>query len=307
MTSWESVSFADTDASGTYDRRYAWDHDDERYRWEMSLPRDVYDTHSRRHRVYDYGAYIADGTTQDLFDGFCETVESISAEQGFDAHEQVTFVARFVQSLPYTTDDVSTGYNNYPRYPIETLVDETGDCEDASLLLATLLFGLGYRVALIEFDSHLGVGVDLDGAPANVEIDGREYSYIEATGSGWNPGELPSTYEGQSLDLHHVGDSPVLYGSWQATVENGWFSCGGSVYNHGLDAAENVQCYVTLEAHGDRTVAAVSDRWDRLRPGEEVGWQASTRIDESALVRPEWVVAAGDRVHDRGEEAQKRI
>jgi len=32
----------------------------------------------------------------------------------------------FVQSLPYTSDLVTTGYDNYPRYPIETLIDMAG-------------------------------------------------------------------------------------------------------------------------------------------------------------------------------------
>lgn len=307
MVRWESVSFDDTNAVGTYDRSFEWSYRDNSYEWEMQLPRSVYEIHSRRHRVYDYGIYIADGTTQSLFEGFCETVESIATDNGFDAAEKAAFVARFVQSLPYTLDSVSTGYDNYPRYPIETLVDETGDCEDASVLLATLLYGLGYPVALVEFDSHLGVAVAVPDAPGNVEIDGREYSYIEATSTGWNIGELPPSYRGESIDLHYVEDSPTLYVSWRGLVDGGSFSVAGSVYNHGMDTAESVQVYVTLETPGEETVAGVTERWNRIPADAEVEFSATVPVDHAGLVRPVWVVAVDDQVHDRGEATRKRI
>lgn len=43
-------------------------------------------------------------------------------------------------------EDKFTGYDEYPKYPTETIVDGSGDCEDTSILLAALVKGLLYRV-----------------------------------------------------------------------------------------------------------------------------------------------------------------
>ena len=37
--------------------------------------------------------------------------------------DRVEFVLNFVQSLPYTHDDVTTGYDEFRRYAIETLIE----------------------------------------------------------------------------------------------------------------------------------------------------------------------------------------
>jgi hypothetical protein len=67
--------------------------------------------------------------------------------------------------LEYTSDLVTEGYDEYPRYPIETLVDKGGDCEDTAILAASIIRGMGYGVVLLVFpktaDSpgHCAVGV----------------------------------------------------------------------------------------------------------------------------------------------------
>ena len=61
----------------------------------------------------------------------------------------MNFVISFTQSLKYSEDNITAGVGEYPRYPIETLVDQTGDCEDTSALLISLLESLGYEAAMI--------------------------------------------------------------------------------------------------------------------------------------------------------------
>lgn len=309
MAEWGWSPIGNSESVGTYSRRFVWRYQGDRYRWEMELPRDHYTVHSKRPRVYDYGSYVADELTQGLFDGFCETVESISTKRGFDDREQVTFVARFVQSLPYTADDVSTDYRDYPRYPIETLVDETGDCQDSSLLLAALLFGLDYDVALARLDGHLGVLVYLPDAPGNVEHDGREFSYIEATGTGWDVGQLPESHENDYVRLQHVHDSPALYARWRARADHEWISCSGTVVNRGMAPAENVRIHLTLETKSGRTVAGVGEGCGRIEPGEEVRWEGSASVDGEGRfpVTPEWVLTDDERTHDHGTAPRKRL
>ena len=63
--------------------------------------------------------------------------------------------------MPYTVDDETTPWNEYPRYPVETLFDRGGDCEDTSILTATILYEMGYDVALLilEDDNHCAIGI----------------------------------------------------------------------------------------------------------------------------------------------------
>ena len=41
--------------------------------------------------------------------------------------EKVNLVITFVQSLPYTSDSVTTAFDEYPQYPMETLVEYGGN------------------------------------------------------------------------------------------------------------------------------------------------------------------------------------
>ena len=61
--------------------------------------------------------------------------------------DRVDFVLSFVQSLPYTLDDVTTGYDEFRRYAVETLIEGGGDCEDTTILVAAILRGLGESTA----------------------------------------------------------------------------------------------------------------------------------------------------------------
>lgn len=309
MAAWEWSPFGDDRPVATDERRYEWYYGGERFEWEMDLPRAVYDIHSRRPRVYDYGAYIADEMTQDLFGKFCATLASIADERDLDRRELATLVARFVQSLPYTLDEVSTDYSSYPRYPIETLVDETGDCKDASMLLAALLFGLDYDVALARFSDHVGVVVDVPEAPGNVDVDGREYSYIEATSLGWDIGQLSEEYENASVELARIGDSPALYGRWRVDADEEGISGSGVVTNRGMGAAESVEFRVTLETDSGRTVAGAGGGWGRIEPGEAVEWSTSGVIDGEGWshLTPRWLLTDENRTHDHGEAARKRL
>ena len=116
--------------------------------------------------------------------------------------------------MPYTSDDVTTGYDEYPRYPLETIVDEGGDCEDTSILFASIVREMGYGVALflLEDDEHMAAGVLIsDSFIENwdksyplayySDSDGDNYAYCETTTMVWEFGEMPGDLEGIPLIL----------------------------------------------------------------------------------------------------------
>lgn len=120
---------------------------------------------------------------------------------------QVGFIIDFVQRLPYVPDDVSKGFDDYTKFIMETFVELSGDCEDTSIMLASLLEAepFGYDMILIQPPGHMGAGI-WQSEPSGYywELDGRKYSYIETTGEGWGIGDCPDDYRGQRAYLHQV-------------------------------------------------------------------------------------------------------
>ncbi|WP_435334842.1 hypothetical protein [Haloarchaeobius sp. TZWWS8] len=145
--------------------------------------------------------------------GFATEIASILAgvarRNGFTTRrQQLEFVVDFVQHLPYVPDDVSKGFDDYTKYSLETLVECGGDCEDSSILLASVLQApvFGYDTVLIQPPGHMAVGIyGPDDSPGYYwERDGRRYYYVETTGVGWAIGDLPMLYRGKPAIVHLV-------------------------------------------------------------------------------------------------------
>ena len=132
----------------------------------------------------------------------------------------------FVQQLFYNTDQLTTK-DEYPKYPVETLMDGSGDCEDLSFLLASFLqFGkkeskISQNVALLVFDSHVAVGLSLDFldnsdenravfaravnyTPYYFEKNNHKYYYIETTNDSYDLGEMPTEMIGQKANIYEL-------------------------------------------------------------------------------------------------------
>ena len=77
----------------------------------------------------------------------------------------VKFAAVFVNDCIRYDDDEYTGDYEYWRYPLETLCDKKGDCEDTSILLAAILDAAGYDSGIILLPGHAMCAVIADGIP----------------------------------------------------------------------------------------------------------------------------------------------
>ncbi len=113
-----------------------------------------------------------------------------------DEERLANFILAFVHSLSYSPDR-----DHYARYPIETLVEGGGDCEDTSILYASLLRAVGFDVTLIYPPDHAMVGVRLTEKPIlcrsnckDFYVDSKYYYPAETATAGYRVGESPPEY-----------------------------------------------------------------------------------------------------------------
>jgi len=122
-----------------------------------------------------YLAFLNDPNQEEFYRSLTGVFRDIKAKDSLDDDEYLELMTVAIQSLPYVTDGTLTA----PKFPIETYVDGTGDCDDKSLLLAGLLARAGYSVSLLSFrpENHMAVGVK------GYQCDYREtgYGYLETT------------------------------------------------------------------------------------------------------------------------------
>lgn len=79
---------------------------------------------------------------------------------GMTNEEKAEALLRFVQfNIAYETDQEHFGQPDYNMFPVETLLEGSGDCEDTSILLKTLYDYIGLDSVMISKVGHMMVGV----------------------------------------------------------------------------------------------------------------------------------------------------
>lgn len=127
-------------------------------------------------------------------------IHSILSEygKGMDRVTYASFVLRFVQSIPYIEDIDSRGEDEFWKFPIETLWDGGGDCEDTTFLYGTLMGMSDYRTSFILFRDHAMAGITLDAEGYVTEVDGYGFLFCETISTAFGIG--------QSTADHHPED-----------------------------------------------------------------------------------------------------
>ncbi|MDO9522165.1 MAG: hypothetical protein Q7J08_00415 [Methanocorpusculum sp.] len=78
-------------------------------------------------------------------------LSNIADANTYNSEETINLVCSFVKSLSYQTDSETGRSSEYPRAPVVTLADETGDSEDLTILASALLEEMGYGSALLYY------------------------------------------------------------------------------------------------------------------------------------------------------------
>lgn len=151
----------------------------------------------RTHTIDFYKNYIYDEYNAVLVKTIADYFRAVQTQYGYSDREIVDEIIHFVQcNIQYQRDIDGVGVAEFEKYPIETLYEGRGDCEDTAILLAAIVKQLGYGSALIFYDNHAAVGLACaEGTPGTYyNMDGRRYYYVETTAMGWELGNMPEAY-----------------------------------------------------------------------------------------------------------------
>jgi hypothetical protein len=184
-------------------RNYQWIYENVRYTYSLSIPEPLYEYFKTQPHDRNYQKYAISEKDRKALGSIVSTFEEKTSANS--AHDSAYNIIAFVQSLPYFTDKISTGYDDYPRYPIETLVNNGGDCEDTAILTAALLKEMNYDVVLLLYPKHMAIGVTCNGCRGtSYTYNNKKYYYLETTSGGWKVGQVPSGIQGQAAKIYPI-------------------------------------------------------------------------------------------------------
>ena len=196
-----SIPFVVFGQGSSIERRYTWQCAGQTWSLTHRFSTEHYQFFRTLPRILDYteyAEYINDPRDDEQLQSLIDKFERLAADAGLSVWEKLNLVIAFVQSIPYVSE-----LCEYPRYPLEMLVESKGDCEDAAILAAALLQQMRFDVVLLAFleAKHMALGIRVV-PPTAVEAlpyawNGGSYYYLEPTSVGWEIGDVPDRYRSQ--------------------------------------------------------------------------------------------------------------
>ena len=191
------VFITPTSIAGTYEKTYTFQ---AQYgllnqKLYVSEPPSLYDYYSNISHTVNSDSDYAKFVTPQAVEPIAESIQKITRNLPYSDEQFADAVLTLVHQIPYNISD--------PKYPIETLVDNSGDCVALSLLAASIMKAGGLDVVLIHYTGinpgHMNVGVYLPYTPVyhtslltptSFEYNNKTYWTAEATPEAdWKVGD----------------------------------------------------------------------------------------------------------------------
>ncbi|WP_171006682.1 hypothetical protein [Halalkalirubrum salinum] len=249
------------DIGGKHSHRYEWAAVGYDWWYEMDLPRSLGRYYANRYsRSRNYGTYITDAYGEPYISNFTDEFERLANEYGLNERETVNLVIRFVQQMEYTPDDVSTGFDQHSQYPVETLIEQGGDCEDSAILLSAFLSQMGYGCVLLympdtEPEAHMALGVKGDSSLPGTyyEYNGDRYYYVEGTDE-YAVGQMPDWDGSTNARFIPVRSKypTLVYGYATEVTNSNEIAVDVEITNQGGADARNTSFHAGFEDENER-------------------------------------------------------
>jgi len=238
---------------------FSWKYNGRTQNIRVPSPEFLFDYYSdiERFTHEDYCVYAFDAYDDDYLDLF---VDRLLSKSGTTADVgKINYVASFVQNLAYELDDETNSSYEYARFPVETLFNGKGDCEDKAILMSSIIDIMGYDVALFRFTNHMATGVKLDEGPTSYDPYIDDYYFLETTTKGHLVGRVPSEYSSTyGVTVYPVSSRPLLIHNWKDglvsiftnTQIGDFVKATVFVKNYGKETAEDIEIKAGFYAGG---------------------------------------------------------
>jgi len=183
----------------------------------VSVQPSLYDHYRNLTHVVNSNEDFAHYVTPQAVKPIADSLQKVTRDLPNSDEQFADSVLSLVHQIPYQITGV--------KYPVETLIDNSGDCIALSLLAASIMMAGGLDVVLIHYTginpSHINVGVYLPNTPAyhnilasaiSFEYENKTYWTAEATPEGdWKVGdqsEMLANANSEIIPLNATEQSP---------------------------------------------------------------------------------------------------
>lgn len=173
------------------------------YRLNVTVQQSLYEYYAEKSHRLSSSKDFAKFVTPYALKPIADNLQKIYS----DDEDFVNGVLMVVHQIPYEVTAQA-------KYPVETIVDNRGDCDLLSFVAASIIKAAELDVVLLyyEKDAHMNVGVSLPHAPHDarstvcyVTYNGVKYYIAECTGGnwkeGWRVGECPEDLKKTSVEV----------------------------------------------------------------------------------------------------------
>lgn len=175
------------------------------YQLSISVTSSLYDYYQSKDHTTSSLSDLAKFVTPTTLSPIADDLWSVYG----DEEDFANGVLMIVHQIPYNESGPQ-------KYPVETLVENEGDCDLFSFIAASIMKAGGLDVVLLYYEelTHMNVGIYFLEPPDDARFDvayfrhgGKTYYVAECTGdwndweNGWRVGECPEEFKGASAQV----------------------------------------------------------------------------------------------------------
>jgi hypothetical protein len=186
-----------------------------------------------------YSSMLTDPAQDGFYENLLTEMRRIKRTENLNDDQYLELITAFVQQIP-----LEVNVTDYPRFPIEVIYDQKGDCDEKAMLLTALLWREGYDVALLVFQGidHPATAVRIvTGAQPSFVTYGSgagKYMYIEPATPAFI-GMQPDIIENRSVVVVPVEGGKITYRDVNSAM----------YVVQGLEKINRTLDYLNLEIH----------------------------------------------------------
>lgn len=228
--------------TGEVTKTYTWTYDGHEYTTAVSYDYSEFQkysgtsaaTYTQRSTFDDLTGFIIvndviEDINADLASKYTATYSTEASGQGY-----AEFVLAFVQiAYSYLYDESLYGQDEYYAYPMETIQNGGGDCEDTSILAAALFKAAGYSSGVFLIPGHCIAAVSID---------------------GYTAGSVASSYQSQVARFSYTYTDGKTYYGCETTLDENLYGIGWISNTYSIDSDGEVY-YTTTNVWGQSSTS----------------------------------------------------